>query len=198
MFDKYNKVQQAVLETTLRIIIQRELQATSMALIAKESGVSTGNIYHYFQSKEDIVNELYKGIVTFNGEYVIQGLNQKGTIRERFNWGWEKVIELSKKYPEGFLFIEQYSFSPYIYEEVKKEAYSGGWCGPMNKLYAEAIDQQLIIDMQPELMVQMHYGSIVYMVKGHIHGNIEFTEEIARDAIQACWNGVSRDTQIAN
>ncbi|MCL6458999.1 MAG: TetR/AcrR family transcriptional regulator, partial [Gorillibacterium sp.] len=65
MFSKYNKVQQVVLDTTLRLIMEKDLQATSMSLISKEAGVSTGSIYYYFKSKEDIINELYKGIIAF-------------------------------------------------------------------------------------------------------------------------------------
>jgi AcrR family transcriptional regulator len=191
MFENYNKVQQAVLETTLNIIIRKELQATSMALIAKESGVSTGNIYHYFKSKEDIVNELYKAIVTFNGEYVRGGLLKGTTIREKFELGWNRVIELGKQYPQGFQFIEQYSFSPYIYEEVKQEVYTGGWCGPMNELYQEAIQEKLFIPMNPKMMVQMHYGTFVYMLKAHLHGIFELSSESVSSAIRSCWNAVT-------
>jgi AcrR family transcriptional regulator len=191
MFENYNKVQQAVLETTLNIIIRKELQATSMALIAKESGVSTGNIYHYFKSKEDIVNELYKAIVTFNGEYVRGGLLKGTTIREKFELGWNRVIKLGKQYPQGFQFIEQYSFSPYIYEEVKQEAYTGGWCGPMNELYEEAIQEKLFISMNPKMMVQMHYGTFVYMLKAHLHGIFELSSENVSGAIRSCWNAVT-------
>ncbi|KQX44579.1 TetR/AcrR family transcriptional regulator [Paenibacillus sp. Root444D2] len=191
MFENYNKVQQAVLETTLNIIIRKELQATSMALIAKESGVSTGNIYHYFKSKEDIVNELYRAIVTFNGEYVRGGLLKGTTIREKFELGWNRVIELGKQYPQGFQFIEQYSFSPYIYEEVKQEVYTGGWCGPMNDLYEEAIQEKLFIAMNPKMMVQMHYGTFVYMLKAHLHGIFELSSESVSSAIRSCWNAVT-------
>lgn len=190
MFEKYNKVQRAVLETTLNIIIRKELQATSMALIAKESGVSTGSIYHYFHSKEDIVNELYRAIVTFNGEYVREGLSQGRTIREKFELGWSRVLDLGKKYPQGFQFIEQYSFSPYIYDDVKQSVYTGGWCGPMNKLYEEAIQQKLFIPLNPKMMVQMHYGSIVYIMKANLHGIYELTDDSKNEAIRSCWNAV--------
>ncbi|KJD38064.1 TetR/AcrR family transcriptional regulator [Paenibacillus polymyxa] len=191
MFKNYNKVQQAILETTLNIIIRKELQATSMSLIAKESGVSTGNIYHYFKSKEDIVNELYKAIVTFNGEYVREGLLKGTTIREKFEFGWNRVIELGKQYPQGFQFIEQYSFSPYIYEEVKQEVYTGGWCALMNELYQEAIQEKLFIPMNPKMMVQMHYGTFVYMLKAHLHGIFELSSESVSGAIRLCWNAVT-------
>lgn len=68
MFEEYNKVQKAVLETTLELISEKELQATSMSLISKVSGISTGSIYHYFDNKEAIINELYKGIIKFHSE----------------------------------------------------------------------------------------------------------------------------------
>lgn len=193
MFERYNKVQQAVLETTLHLIIDKELQATSMSLIAKNSGVSTGNIYHYFSSKEDIINELYKAIVLFNGEFVTRDMNPADSVQARFRKAWRNVIELGKRYPNGFRFIEQYSFSPYIYDDSKLEAYKGGWCGPLAKLYEEAIGQGLFIELEPRMMVQMHYGAIVYLLKGHLQQYMELTDDAAEQTILACWNGVSKE-----
>ncbi|AZN41400.1 TetR/AcrR family transcriptional regulator [Paenibacillus albus] len=192
MFEQYNKMQKAVLETTLNLIIEKELQATSMSLIAKESRVSTGNIYHYFSSKEDIINELYKAIVLFNGDFVTKSLKEAATLQERFQQAWRNVIELGKQYPNGFRFIEQYSFSPYIYEQSKLEAYKGGWCGPMEQLYREAVEEGLFVSLDPHMMVQMHYGSFVYLLKSHQQNMLELTEDVAEQAIRFCWNSVSR------
>jgi len=191
MFESYNKVQQAVLDTTLNLIIDRELQATSMSLIAKDSGVSTGNIYHYFSSKEDIINELYKAIVRFNGDYVTKNMNKSDSIQKQFRTAWCNLIELGHLYPKGFRFIEQYSFSPYIHEQSKLEAYKDGWCGPLEKLYRQAVEEELFIRLDPRMMVQMHYGSIVYLLKGHQQDLLELTDEIADEVILACWNAVS-------
>jgi|GEM_PF-424638 len=192
MFEKYNKVQRAVLETTLELISEKDLQATSMALISQRSGVSTGSIYHYFQSKEDIINELYKGIVKFNGEVVLKDFYIRESIQERFKRIWENVIRFNMNYPKGFQFIEQYSFSPYIDEAAKQEACKGGWCGPLSKLYAEAIEQQLFIELEPRLMVQMHFGSVVYLTKAYFQKNIDLTNEIIQTVIHSCWNAVSK------
>ncbi|CAN7614341.1 TetR/AcrR family transcriptional regulator [Paenibacillus sp. LjRoot56] len=193
MFERYNKVQKAVLETTLHLIIDRELQATSMSLIAKDSGVSTGNIYHYFSSKEDIINELYKAIVLFNGEFVTKDLNQADSVKERFHLAWRNVFDLGRKYPKGFRFIEQYSFSPYIYEQTKEEAINGGWCGPLEKLYQQAVNEGMFVALEPRMMVQMHYGSIVYLLKLYQRDSQDLTEEVVNQAILACWNSVSKE-----
>ncbi|THF75726.1 TetR/AcrR family transcriptional regulator [Cohnella fermenti] len=192
MFGRYNKVQQAVLETTLRLIIDKELQATSMSLIAKESKVSTGNIYHYFSSKEDIINELYKAIVQFNGEYVTKNWHEGDGVKERFERAWTNFIKLSLAYPQGFQFIEQYSFSPYIYEQSKLDAYETGWCAPMEALYEEAIGQKMFVELEPRLMVQMSYGSLVYAVKAHLQNRVELDEPHAKQIVAACWNSFAK------
>ncbi|OCT13570.1 TetR family transcriptional regulator [Paenibacillus pectinilyticus] len=193
MFERYNKVQKAVLETTLHLIIDRELQATSMSLIAKDSGVSTGNIYHYFSSKEDIINELYKAIVLFNGEFVTKDLYQINSIQEQFWQAWRNVFELGRNYPKAFRFIEQYSFSPYIYEQTKVEAINGGWCGSLEKLYKQAVEEGIFVELKPLMMVHMHYGSIVYLLKLYQQNIHDLTNEDIEKVILACWNAVSKE-----
>ncbi|AHV97407.1 hypothetical protein [Paenibacillus sabinae] len=77
-----------------------------------------------------------------------------------------------------------------IYDDVKKAVYSGGWCEPMNKLYEEAIQQKLFVPLNPKMMVQMHYGTFVYMLKAHLHGIFELTSDSVHEAIRSCWNAV--------
>jgi len=48
-----------LVETALRLFRDEGFQATTMRRIASESGVSLGNAYYYFASKDDLVHELY-------------------------------------------------------------------------------------------------------------------------------------------
>lgn len=188
MFEEYNKVQKAVLETTLELISEKELQATSMSLISKVSGISTGSIYHYFDSKEAIINELFKGIVRCHSKEVLKDFYSKETIEVRFQRIWQNFIQFAMNYSKAFQFIEQYSFSPYITDGVKKEVNDEVWCGEVAKLYSEAIKQKLFIELEPKLMVQMHYGSMVYLLKSYFQGNTDLTDNVIQTAIYACWN----------
>ncbi|GFZ32218.1 TetR family transcriptional regulator [Clostridium zeae] len=188
MFENYNKVEAAVLETTLRLLSEKELQATSMSLISKESGISTGSIYHYFDSKEAIINELYKGMVRFHSEQVLKGFSSKESLRDSFQLIWKNFIQFGIKYSKAFQVIEQYSFSPYITEEAKKEIYESVWCTEAAKLYSKAMEQKIFIEFNPKLMVQMHYGSMVYLLKSYFQGSTELTDKVVQTAINACWN----------
>jgi AcrR family transcriptional regulator len=48
-----------ILETALRLFRERGFDDTSMRAIAEEAGVSVGNAYHYFESKEHLVQAFY-------------------------------------------------------------------------------------------------------------------------------------------
>lgn len=48
-----------ILETALRLFRERGYEATTMRLIAESAGVSLGNAYYYFKSKEHLIQAFY-------------------------------------------------------------------------------------------------------------------------------------------
>jgi AcrR family transcriptional regulator len=49
----------AIIEAALRMFRETGYEATTMRAIAREAGVSTGNAYYYFGSKEELIREFY-------------------------------------------------------------------------------------------------------------------------------------------
>jgi len=49
----------AITEAALRLFREKGYEATTMRAIAQEAGVSTGNAYYYFGSKEELVQQFY-------------------------------------------------------------------------------------------------------------------------------------------
>lgn len=190
MFEEYNKVQEAVLATTLKLLREKDLQATSMSLISKESAISTGSIYYYFKSKEDIINELYRGISKFTKREMYKDFYTDESIQKRFWKFWEQAIRFNINHYDAIQFLEQYSFSSYIDEEIKKDA-NNGVCEPLAKLYAEAIKQKVFVELEPTTMVLMHYGSVVHLARAHHANSVNLTDELNQKIIQSCWNSVS-------
>lgn len=194
MFDEYNDVQKVILSTTLKLITKKELQATSMSLISKESGVSTGNIYHYFKSKEEIINELFIGIVHECTKRVLNTPHVEKAVYDNFRQLWRSYINFCKDYPEAFMFYEQYSFSPYINSSVREKAAEMNIFRALTDLYREAVHQGLLSScFTPEIMVTMNYGSIVYVIKNSIEQCFVLTEELIENIINSCWDTFSKE-----
>jgi AcrR family transcriptional regulator len=56
---KSEQTRTAILETALRLFQERGYDKTTMRAIAQEAGVSVGNAYYYFASKEHLVQGFY-------------------------------------------------------------------------------------------------------------------------------------------
>ena len=51
---------QLILDTALELFAENGFHATSMSQVAKKAGVSKGLAYNYFESKQDILDEIIK------------------------------------------------------------------------------------------------------------------------------------------
>ena len=57
--DKASHTKALILETALKMFRERGYEATTMRAIAENAGVSLGNAYYYFQSKEELIQAFY-------------------------------------------------------------------------------------------------------------------------------------------
>ena len=57
--NKASHTKALILETALKMFRERGYEATTMRAIAEKAGVSLGNAYYYFQSKEELIQTFY-------------------------------------------------------------------------------------------------------------------------------------------
>ncbi len=57
---KSEQTKELIAKTALRLFRERGYEATTMRAIATEAGVSVGNAYYYFASKEDLIQLYYE------------------------------------------------------------------------------------------------------------------------------------------
>lgn len=114
---------QKILETAMRLFVERGIQGTATSLIAKEAGVATGTLFHHFPTKEDLVHELYNSIFDKILAYQSEHFNPDTDVRERLRQIWQLDIEWGTSHPKYTHFLERYSFFHYASEQAINEAY---------------------------------------------------------------------------
>ena len=57
---------QQVREVALRVFSERGYRATSMQDLAREAGMGKASLYHYFDSKEELLTDLYEEVIRDN------------------------------------------------------------------------------------------------------------------------------------
>ena len=81
----------AILEATLALIAEHGLHGTAMSMIADKAGVGAGTIYRYFDSKEDLITQLYLEIKREMGKAILEGYSEDLSLRDRFRILWLNI-----------------------------------------------------------------------------------------------------------
>src|SRR5258708_5499587 len=62
---------EVILQTALALLATNGFQHTPMSLIVKHSGASAGIIYHYFTSKDELIQALYRRVKAELGQAIL-------------------------------------------------------------------------------------------------------------------------------
>lgn len=79
----------SILAAAEQVIASQGIGAASTAVIAKAAGVSNGSLFTYFDTKAQLLNELYVALKTEMAEAALAGIPQDGGSREQVRHMWE-------------------------------------------------------------------------------------------------------------
>ena len=76
---------QRLVRAALELFTTRGYHDTTTPLIAKKAGIAEGTIYRHFDSKEHLLNELYRGAARWATKLVQDAAQAPGSPRERLH-----------------------------------------------------------------------------------------------------------------
>jgi AcrR family transcriptional regulator len=88
----------AILAAATRVIAAQGLSAPTAA-IAKEAGVSNGSLFTYFETKADLLNQLYLEIKTEAAHAALDGVPPKADIRKQAQYSWARSLAWAMEFP---------------------------------------------------------------------------------------------------
>src|SRR5277367_2934520 len=89
----------AILSAAIRVIAAQGLGAPT-ATIAKEAGVSNGSLFTYFETKADLLNQLYIALKREMAAAALDGLPTGGDTREQVLHMWSHWLRWAASSPE--------------------------------------------------------------------------------------------------
>lgn len=189
---KYNirimSKREIILETTLNLTAELGLQATSIQLIIKKANIAAGTIYHYFESKEELIDTLYFEIKKEMGRAICEQLDQDINYKDKFILIWKNIFYYYMQNPKKFLFLEDYANTPLIKKEIKEIT---------QRHYQQVIDyfenaiKLGVLRTQPiNLMISLVFGNISTLVKMILLEEIKPSEQLIESMIQSSWDSI--------
>ncbi len=152
--------QKEILAAALKLFVEFGFHGTPTSKIAKEAGVANGTLFHYFNTKDDLILALYLDIKT-RLTICSKFETLKGeTIKARCKRYYVSILYWALENKNEFQYIQQFLSSPFIslvsIEEHQKHTKAS------YELIQEGIDAEIIKSLPIDY--------IFILISSHIYG----------------------------
>ena len=139
----------AILEATLEVFAERGYAHTPTSAISKAAGVAEGTLFTYFDSKDELINELYRALrKEFDRE--LEGYPFDGDARARVRFIWDRFLRLARMQPQRLRVIKQLRASGRLYKEADAPTLT---LSELLRSTKEAAEGERLKAVPPELLV---------------------------------------------
>ncbi len=178
----------AILQATLTLVSQYGFHGTSMSKIAKEAGVSAGIIYHYFDSKDDLIDELYRSIKRQFGQVVVREFDQNQPLSSQIR----QILTIMMRYyierPQESAFVEQFTRSPYFRPEIEAEV--AQYYLPLAESVQRAQYEKIIKDLPVTVITTLTFDVATSLSQKQAAGLLNLDDALIERVIEAVWEAV--------
>ncbi|MCA9644673.1 MAG: TetR/AcrR family transcriptional regulator [Myxococcales bacterium] len=184
----------AILKAALGLFVERGFHGTTVPQIASRAGVAAGTMYRHFQSKEELVNVLYreaKGrfMQSFASDLSgADGLSAGASPRQQFRWFWFRVVDYARTHGDELAFLELHHHAAYLDQEsLALEASS-------LEAFASFFEQPSIRkEMKPlpgKVLMVIVWGILAQLFKTYRLGHLPWSDALIAEAEAAAWDSV--------
>lgn len=181
----------AIFDSTLKLVKEHGFHGCPMSLVAKNANVAAGTIYHYFDSKDQLICELYAYIISQVMHAATQGDDEDKPFLQRYFIFWKNLYAYYIQNPDVLRFFEQFVNSPY-YTKRNKEGHRGRFHELIYNFFKEGIDQGHLRPVDPEILSVLVHGSIITTAKVHNVGGSSLDEAAFQQIAQIVWDGIAK------
>lgn len=176
----------AIFESTLQLIKEHGFHGSPMSLVAKNASVAAGTIYHYFESKDQLISELYAYNKSRLADTISTALAEELPYKEKLFKVWRNLYEFYNKNTNVLIFFEQYVNSPY--NTNKCPSY---FQGELFNFLHKGIKQGELKDIKPEILIVLTLSSISSSAKLNMYGNIALDQSDLEQIMEILWEGIA-------
>jgi AcrR family transcriptional regulator len=167
---KLENKRERILLAARRLFVKQGFHSTPTSSIAREAGVANGTLFHYFNTKEELINTLYKE--TNKSVFTIStaGVDKEKNINRKLRLLWYNTVKWAMNRPQDFLFLQQYSNSPFT-SQITQEKISDH-----SSLYYDLINQGKDKGILKDIPTDLMYQLITYQIYGIINYLFQYKE----------------------
>jgi len=178
-----------ILKAGLKLFVTQGLHAVTIAQIAAEANVGIGTVYRNFNSKEEIVQQIWIRQKASESAYVFKNYKKQGSLHDQFNFLWERVIRYFLEHPLEFQFSYQFAASPILTKEIHEIAMTDFL--KFDELYALGLDQNLFKPLTARRLRLFTFSTINGWLLWAMDEKMDIDDATIALFLQMCWDSIS-------
>jgi AcrR family transcriptional regulator len=183
-----------ILKAGERLFSNKGYDATSVAEICEEAGVSKGAFFHYFDSKESFFLELLNRWLTELNERIQEYVNQESDVANSVLRMSELFKDIFRESRQKFLLFMEFLRIAIRDERVLKELanYFQNYTNYFSQLIEEGIKNGTFKDVEPEIAARTIIAYAIGIIEQEIFEPEKNWEYIGRGGIELILNAFKR------
>jgi AcrR family transcriptional regulator len=178
-----------ILNAALILFAERGYDGTTVPMIAEKAQVGAGTIYRYFESKQILVNTLYRQCIAQFADTLKEGAPPpQATIREQFRHVFDRMVQFARNHIHALMFIDSHTGGHYL-DEKSREVFHE-FLDFLKNILERGKQQGIICPLPSEALIAIVFGAFVRTYKTIRHGVIDDTPELLERVEACCWNAI--------
>lgn len=187
--DKISANREKILTTALTLFTSRGFFGTPTSLISKEAGVSTGTLFFYFKTKEELIDTLYRRIKEEAAKEMCRGMDKQKTTMAKIRRLGTNMVEWGIRNQAKLKFKEQFAHSPFVSTSAHEEGMSNFLF--LSDLVKDGIQEGAIRNIDPILLLSMMASALAGLVaRASDIEDPDEREKIVQEGLDFIWNGM--------
>ncbi|MCA9640089.1 MAG: TetR/AcrR family transcriptional regulator [Polyangiaceae bacterium] len=182
----------AILAAAVECFAERGFHGTAVPEIAKRARVSTGTLYHYFSSKEELVNSLYRGWKQQVWDRVYAVFDPDAGAEAQFSKALRVITQMAVENPAMANFVELHNHAAYLDDEslaldkrLRDLAQSGVVSGQ---------SAGILRDGNPVVLMEAVFGAFAGVIRAHLEGRIVVDDRLTDYLEGVLWSIIAKDS----
>ena len=180
-----------LLAAALDLFETRGFDGVAVPEIAAKAGVAVGTVYRYFETKEALVNALYRLLKQSYNATVLAPIEPGLPTREIFSAYWQRMTAFARSNPHAIRFMDLHHHGAYLDDESR--ALSRTYAKAAERFVRDARARGDIRDLDPVMVVALMWGAAAGLTKFSASGSLTFDARTANEMEEALWRAIANE-----
>jgi AcrR family transcriptional regulator len=187
--DELEARRDTILGAALELFATQGFDGTAVPELARAAGVGAGTIYRHFESKEGLVNALYRREKQRLMAHLIDDFPWQSSPRRQFRAFFFRLAGYALRQPLSFAFLEHHHHARYLDDESR--ALERGSLAPVRAFLEHGKERGMLKPLPSAALAAMVWGMLAGVVKAQTTGELTFSDELLAE-IEACaWEAIA-------